>query len=329
MKFLKGSDLTSEIQRLVSTSNAKIAISYWGIHALDRLKKKLDPKRSDLQIVCCLKGGKSAPEVIKQFGKKARQNDKLHAKVIWTPSGAIVGSANASSNGLPEEENQVDGLIEAGVFLEDASVLESIESWFDKLYKDARPITDADLEAAKKARVDRWKSKPELISMPVNELKQQKIAVLLWSEQMTDEEIGQVEKLDEPLLKLRNVDYYADTRKHATEYPYGYVAITFETNKVRSKLLGGNELQSFRPQTKWHTIDTKRKSKLNHIIFAFELEKSDIARLGFKIGRASIARIRALLEKRKLKLSHYLDSGEEGFTSWEPLHELLAESTTP
>ena len=121
MEFLKGSGLTSEIQRLVSTSNAKIAISYWGIDALDRLKKKLDPKRSDLQIVCCLKGGKSAPEVIEQFGKKARQNDKLHAKVIWTPSGAIVGSANASSNGLPDEEKMIEGLIEAGAYLDDAS----------------------------------------------------------------------------------------------------------------------------------------------------------------------------------------------------------------
>ena len=56
MEFLKGSDLTSKIQGLVSSSNAKIAISYWGKHALKRLEN-LDPKRSDLQIVCCLKGG--------------------------------------------------------------------------------------------------------------------------------------------------------------------------------------------------------------------------------------------------------------------------------
>jgi hypothetical protein len=66
-----------------------------------------------------------------------------------------------------------------GVFLEDASVLESIESWFDDLYQDAKPITDADLKAAKKARMDLWRSKPELISMRISELKQQKIAILL------------------------------------------------------------------------------------------------------------------------------------------------------
>src|SRR5437764_8671672 len=103
MKFLYGGGLSEEIKRLVANKNPmKIAIAYWGTEALELLK--LDPKRRDVEVVCCLRGGKSAPEVIKQFGFRARQNDQLHAKVIWTNAGAIVGSANASSNGLPEEE---------------------------------------------------------------------------------------------------------------------------------------------------------------------------------------------------------------------------------
>ena len=262
-------------------------------------------------------GGKSAPEVIEQFGGKARQNDKLHAKVIWTPSKAIVGSANASSNGLPEDEEQVDGLIEAGVYLDGAEELASIETWFDKLYEDAQPITETDLKAAEEARVG-WgrRPKPELVDIPINELKKMPIAVLLWSARMTAQENREVEKLEEPLLKFKNVDWYGDTLGHARKYPYEYETISFETYLDRTKLSSNFYLQKFPLQTDWWKIKTK--SKLDRVIFAEYLEKTDALR-SYKIGEASIRRIRALLQNRELKLGCYLDSGrEEVFLSWEP-----------
>jgi hypothetical protein len=58
----------------------------------------------------------------------------LHATEIWAPSGAIAGYANASSNGLPEEERLASGLIEVGVHLKDKDKLKAIERWFDSLY---------------------------------------------------------------------------------------------------------------------------------------------------------------------------------------------------
>jgi hypothetical protein len=85
---------------------------------------------------------------------RAKQHDKLHAKVIWTPHAAIVGSANASSNGLPQEESIAAGLIEAGVYLEDRGILQEIQSWFHNLYSmKARTIAPSDLDEARKARV--------------------------------------------------------------------------------------------------------------------------------------------------------------------------------
>jgi hypothetical protein len=90
--------------------------------------------------------------VIGRFGGHARQHDKLHAKVIWTRDGAIVGSANASSNGLPEEEQSAVGLIEAGVFIKEAAALSEIGRWFDIQYNSARRITKADLQSAKLER---------------------------------------------------------------------------------------------------------------------------------------------------------------------------------
>jgi hypothetical protein len=126
MRFLEGRQLSKEMARLVSqNTKTKIAIAYWGGEALKLLG--IDTKRRDIQVVCCLKGGKSAPEVIRKFRHRARQHDRLNAKVVWTPNGAIVGSANASSNGLPEEENLAKGLIEAGIYLTEKSQLKAIE----------------------------------------------------------------------------------------------------------------------------------------------------------------------------------------------------------
>jgi hypothetical protein len=83
MKFLHGSALTKEIQLIVkSRSVLKIAVAYWGQDAL-RLTK-LSAKRKDVRLLCCLKGGKSDPDIIRKFGRRVRQHDHLHAKVIWT-----------------------------------------------------------------------------------------------------------------------------------------------------------------------------------------------------------------------------------------------------
>ena len=110
MKFLEGAALTRKIQSMFGSSNrADIAIAYWGSDALKLLKLK--PGRMKIRLVCCLKGGKSDPDIIAKFKKRAKQHDKLHAKVIWTPHAAIVGSANASSNGLPQDETIATGLI--------------------------------------------------------------------------------------------------------------------------------------------------------------------------------------------------------------------------
>lgn len=152
MKFLHGLVLTNEMKRLCAKAGKlDLAIAYWGSRALDLLK--LDPERPDVRVVCCLKGGKSAPEVIKLFGAKARQRDNLHAKVIWTEYGAIVGSANASSNGLPEEEDSSDGLLEAGVIVQDPAELKAIADWFQNLFEhESRKIEPRDLKLAAMAR---------------------------------------------------------------------------------------------------------------------------------------------------------------------------------
>jgi hypothetical protein len=135
-EFIAGRALTAKMKWLLRESRAaKIAVAYWGADALKLLG--IDAKKPSIKVVCFLKGGKSDPDVVKVFGKRAKQHDRLHAKVIWTPNGAIVGPANASSNGMPEEDGNAASLVEAGMYETSPKELAAIEKWFDGLYATA------------------------------------------------------------------------------------------------------------------------------------------------------------------------------------------------
>jgi len=201
MKFVHGAALTREISKLVKArSLLKVAVAYWGQDALNRTM--INTKRGNIRLICCLKGGKSDPDVVRRFGKRIRQHDTLHAKVIWTSRRAIVSSANMSSNGLPEEENSLDGLIEAGVVLTDPLELAKISDWFDGKYNSARGITKADLKKAKDARPQGgWGQRvvkrgliQALRTGGPQEFKQQRIAFALWREPMTRAQQASVRK---------------------------------------------------------------------------------------------------------------------------------------
>jgi hypothetical protein len=214
MQFLYGPSLTATVRKLCGKqTETKIAIAYWGHEAIKLMN--VNPKKQNIKVICCLKGGKSDPEVIKRFGNRARQNDRLHAKVMWTPDAAIVGSANASSNGLPEEEGSAVGLIEAGIYIEDTSVLRSIRQWFDNQYGNAKKVTLADLKAAKVERDRRiWNSKGAPKAQKRSLLKAlqeggklefggQRIAFILWKRPTTLKENAGAKKL----LRQKTTDF--------------------------------------------------------------------------------------------------------------------------
>jgi hypothetical protein len=204
--------MTNEIARLLaSESTAKVAVAYWGQDALRLLKLK--PDRSDLRVLCCLRGGKSDPGIIRRFGNRARQIDNLHAKVFWTPKGAIIGSANASANGLPEEDDIANNLIEAGVFLNDENELAKIERWFNQLYESGREITKSDLENAARERAARTGGRvpkrsfvESLINNP-SEFSQQRIYFYFYNDFCSQEENDSVKKEKREHSKEINADY--------------------------------------------------------------------------------------------------------------------------
>jgi hypothetical protein len=324
MSFLVGDRLTTEMRRLASGSGkTKIAIAYWGSDALKRLQ--INPTREDLSVICCLRGGQSDPEVVKLFGERCVQSDNLHAKVIWTPAEAIVGSANASSNGLPEEEKTAPGLIEAGVHVTEPQVLKEIEVWFDKLFERASTIRPEDLDAAKVARarrIFRIQNKLDLIEMSRVQLKKLRLAIMIWCAETTEEEDRKVEELL-PLSYPETLIWWLATPQQAKRYPWGYETLTVKVNPSRTKILGFDGLETFdTPPKKWRKIQAS--SPLNRVVFANVVEKRDLARRNFTIGPATKNHLKALLSQKNFKLKNDLDSGLHGFVAWEPLDEFLA-----
>jgi hypothetical protein len=154
MKFLETFDTISEIRSLLDTGDpVRAAVSYWGDGAVDSLGIT---KGRDLIVVCdVLSGGCNPAEVRKLMGvlgsDRVLTYDRLHTKV-WLASGsAIVGSSNASSNGLGFEGEEAAALVEANLVLDAPDVLAQMQKWWaETIHARARAITEADLRRAQK-----------------------------------------------------------------------------------------------------------------------------------------------------------------------------------
>jgi len=153
MKFLEsGAATRDEIVKLLSDAKTiKIAVAYWGDGATQDLGfDKLSER--NVSIICDLRSGGCNPAEVTRLQealgeRKVRMLDGLHAKVWLTEKAAIVGSSNASANGLGQEGWETSGLIEANYLIEDKIALKSIDKWFDGLKSKA--IKENDLEIAK------------------------------------------------------------------------------------------------------------------------------------------------------------------------------------
>ena len=123
-------------------------------------------KASQCRIICNLESGATNPYTIKDImnnksntniNYEVRSNRFLHAKVFLGNKSVIVGSANASCNGLNFENRELLGWHEAGVVFFDEDQILKTQKWFDELWKDKETIKITD-EAIKFA-IKRWKNR--------------------------------------------------------------------------------------------------------------------------------------------------------------------------
>ncbi|MDA8246102.1 phospholipase D family protein [Acidithiobacillus sp.] len=141
--------------------NIDIAVAFWGDGAIEMLG--LSPERAFRILLDLGTGGTNPNEVrklLKIAPKSVRCVDRLHAKAYIAEKELVVGSANASANGLGLEGGEATRWHELGLRTDDVSAVKEAKGWFDRQWRSAKLIDDEMLQAAEKAWKNRQRTRP-------------------------------------------------------------------------------------------------------------------------------------------------------------------------
>ena len=154
MRFLTGSNIQAQVRSIASRSGPIMAaVAYWGKGAaeLTGLCKRDDP--ASVRIICDLLSGACNPteiERLKDQDFSVKTLDRLHAKVWISGDEVIVGSANASHNGLPGDyEEAANASIEAAVLMRNSRLARKLSAWFEEQWCASSEIEEHHLEQAR------------------------------------------------------------------------------------------------------------------------------------------------------------------------------------
>jgi phosphatidylserine/phosphatidylglycerophosphate/cardiolipin synthase-like enzyme len=135
MRFLNGEETTAEIVKLAKSSKkVRMAVAFWGNGATKGLN--LGRSGYTVNVDCNLKSGGTNPHEIENLqtnGVVVQQRDTLHGKVYLFDKEVIVGSSNASANGLALQGNEISGWHEANMITDDRSIHDAAEKWITNL----------------------------------------------------------------------------------------------------------------------------------------------------------------------------------------------------
>ncbi|MEG3086297.1 phospholipase D family protein [Sphingomonas sp. PB4P5] len=151
IKFLTGGDLATAIKEVLSGADVRCAVAYWGAGIDQAFPPSEGPPAA--RIICDVTRGGTSPKALVDLGatknKLLRHVPDLHAKVYISDRGAVVGSANASSNGIGFDTGP--GLIEAGMLLAPADTgFAEAGAWFALLWKRSKKVDKEALALARK-----------------------------------------------------------------------------------------------------------------------------------------------------------------------------------
>lgn len=207
-KFLFGRNILTDIaEALRATKTADFAVAFWGAGAVNVLKLNT---LTSARILCDAYSGSCNPnelEAILQLGFPIKTIRGLHSKVYLLPSVAIVGSANASANGLGNEGAESMNE-EAAVSFREAALVYDVQKWFEDLWKKGTDVAFGDLHCIRKTWALRQASRytnelSEIVPKDdaANSIEPQRAAVVTetQSEQKHDDTYESPEFVDAPL----------------------------------------------------------------------------------------------------------------------------------
>ena len=155
MRLLIDGHILEAVQQLVNLDGELLAaVAFWGRGAGQQTG--ITGRAQPSKILCDLLSGSCNPAEIRhlqEYGVQVKYRPNLHAKVWLNGNEVVVGSANASMNGLGFETAGPN--IEAAVHLCDREVSGKVREWFFREWDLAECIDDALLQTAEAL----WKKK--------------------------------------------------------------------------------------------------------------------------------------------------------------------------
>lgn len=150
-EFLTEHRLSEKIKHVCKGKNLRVAVAFIGIGA-DTHLFNTDTKNS-IRIICDISMGGTNPKALRALGAPKNVNLKflngLHAKFYISDNGAVVGSANATANGVGFKAKAKH--LESGIFVRTGNrVFSEIEAEFEKIWKEADILNGKSLDEADK-----------------------------------------------------------------------------------------------------------------------------------------------------------------------------------
>ena len=156
MKFLTGDEIAREIKHLVNKrGKVRAAVAFWGSGAAEETGLASKGKG---QILCDLFSGACNPNEVRKLrdsGLEVRTLHGMHAKLWINGDSVILGSANASTNGLGFEQKTMTSALrdipntEVNILIRDRNLSKAAVDWFDCQWGQAKLITKQELKEAK------------------------------------------------------------------------------------------------------------------------------------------------------------------------------------
>lgn len=287
--FLDGAGVTKAVRDLCSKGvPVRAAVAYWGAGAVNQLGIVTD---QELTVVCDLMSGGCNPGEVRKLMKligreKVRKQNGLHAKVWFSADTAILGSSNASSNGLCYEGKKTAGLVEANLHSRDPKLIANIEAWWhEAVWGKASEISESDLTEASARREALRNRRPmpvsgnllEVIKTQIEIVSDRKIYVWVWSEDAS-------KQAKEAIKHIRtdrgddSIDFYDTTLHRGASLPKpGSTVIDFKYLARGSYVFQGfYQILTEQPSaTSTDNVKLLLCKKVNHV-YGLGLGKEDV-----------------------------------------------------
>ena len=159
LKLIRENVVATTFRKIVDPKGKTlVAVAFWGAGSIKSLGLE---KLKDCDVLCNLESLACNPYVISDIialGHNVKSHPRLHAKMYIGAATAIVGSSNASTNGLVLEGALSAGWIEANIVSDDAAIMSQARGLFSEVWNSTEAYRPSGTQL--KNFQKRWEDRP-------------------------------------------------------------------------------------------------------------------------------------------------------------------------